>query len=284
MNVALVLISTSISLGALILLDRFLGIVLVPKLFLGDLIGLPESSQEFHTSEFRYVAVYNQYGFRSRSSLIDCTHGKTIVTLGDSFTWGWGVSEDESWPTKLEQILRRGGLEVCLYNLGRGGLSVDGYARIATRAIPVLRPNLVIVGVLQGDDLAQLRPDETEIPPSNSSETLQMFKRLAETVLPNSYYLFKIRCMKRQRVTSAEQNRDRWLAAANQVLSGLSPEEKKRYEAIPQTARLYFEHGALNPSLVSLALKRSNRFLVIEDDTDPQTKIVIVHRDPPGLG
>jgi lysophospholipase L1-like esterase len=46
-----------------------------------------------------------------------------IVTLGDSSTMGYGVSEREAWPRRLEAILREGGREAEVLNLGVVGFT-----------------------------------------------------------------------------------------------------------------------------------------------------------------
>jgi hypothetical protein len=51
----------------------------------------------------------NATGFRESSALGDAQ----IMALGDSFTFGWGVGESESWPELLEREL-----EMTVYNLG----------------------------------------------------------------------------------------------------------------------------------------------------------------------
>jgi hypothetical protein len=35
-----------------------------------------------------------------------------VLVLGDSFTFGWGVLDDEPYPQRTEQLLRARGLEV----------------------------------------------------------------------------------------------------------------------------------------------------------------------------
>ena len=80
-----------------------------------------------------------------------------MLAIGDSFTFGWGVSLEESWPKVLEATLRQAGVAVEVANLGFPGGSPVDYANIATRAVPALQPDLVLVAVLQGDDLGQLR-------------------------------------------------------------------------------------------------------------------------------
>jgi lysophospholipase L1-like esterase len=86
-------------------------------------------------------------GFRERSDIEGCP----IYTLGDSFTFGWGVTEGASWPDLLEAALGR-----CVYNLGVNGASpvqeeyllADLLARDAT-----LAPQRVLWAVYEGNDL-----------------------------------------------------------------------------------------------------------------------------------
>lgn len=56
------------------------------------------------------VAIHvNELGFRETSSIDSCQ----VFTLGDSFTFGWGVTDGATWPDLLE-----GKLHTCVYNLG----------------------------------------------------------------------------------------------------------------------------------------------------------------------
>ncbi|NNM31977.1 MAG: hypothetical protein HKO53_02875, partial [Gemmatimonadetes bacterium] len=51
----------------------------------------------------------NPEGFRESSAMADAT----VFALGDSFTFAWGVDEEESWPDLLEALTGR-----TVYNLG----------------------------------------------------------------------------------------------------------------------------------------------------------------------
>lgn len=99
----------------------------------------------------------NALGFRDHEFPTGRSADCRVMAIGDSFTFGWGVSLEESWPKALETALRHDGFGVDVANLGLPGASPVDYANIADRAIPILKPDLVIVGVLQGDDLRQMR-------------------------------------------------------------------------------------------------------------------------------
>lgn len=51
----------------------------------------------------------NQFGFRDTSPIDSCK----IFALGDSFTFGWGVTDGATWPDLLER-----NLDTCVYNAG----------------------------------------------------------------------------------------------------------------------------------------------------------------------
>ena len=58
---------------------------------------------------------------------------------------------------KLEKYLLANGYEnIEVINCGRGGQYTSTYKKYLAKAVPLLKPDLVLVGVLQADDLAQL--------------------------------------------------------------------------------------------------------------------------------
>lgn len=59
--------------------------------------------------KFQITIRINELGFRESSNISSAE----IFTLGDSFTFGWGVNEEESWPGLLENQLKQ-----TVYNLG----------------------------------------------------------------------------------------------------------------------------------------------------------------------
>jgi lysophospholipase L1-like esterase len=58
----------------------------------------------------RRVSIHiNELGFRDSGAIGSCP----VFALGDSFTFGWGVTEGATWPDLLERSL-----DTCVYNLG----------------------------------------------------------------------------------------------------------------------------------------------------------------------
>jgi lysophospholipase L1-like esterase len=73
-----------------------------------------------------------------------------IVALGDSQTWGAGVSRDNAWPQRLEA---RTGYRT--YNMANPGYGGAQYWLLTDEAL-ALKPELVLVGFYAGNDLADM--------------------------------------------------------------------------------------------------------------------------------
>jgi hypothetical protein len=99
-----------------------------------------------HTSDLHGpAATSNAAGFRGPNEL-DGLDGP-IVAVGDSFTYGTGVTDGETFAAQLEQ--RLDGVRVA--NLGIPGFGIDQIAlTIRHYALP-LKPRLIVVGVVELD-------------------------------------------------------------------------------------------------------------------------------------
>jgi hypothetical protein len=88
------------------------------------------------------------YGLRMNTADIQPPSEGGILAVGDSFTAGSGVANDETWPAQLE---RMSGQPV--HNAAAGAWGVDQMVLRAELLVPVLRPRTVIVGILADDTL-----------------------------------------------------------------------------------------------------------------------------------
>jgi lysophospholipase L1-like esterase len=208
----------------------------------------PGSEVRYTTSEFEWVARINRCGLREREFDLEKKDAFRILTIGDSFTFGWGVNAEQSWPKLLEQKLAKSGRPVEVINAGAAGAGTLEYAEIAEEWISVLRPDLVLVAIHQGDDFGQaISPLPRPKPP--------LYRRGARFILsavcPNLWRAWRTRHLRKP--MSADM-RVSWQRDATAVLERMSPEQQKHFAAIDAQVQQMFRDGDLNPALVDLAL------------------------------
>src|SRR4030095_324180 len=128
------------------------------------LIFEPGTEVRYTSTEFDWLVKINRLGLREKEFDIDKGDKFRILCIGDSWTYGWGVNVQDTYPQQLENYLRTKGKNVEVINGGKAGGYTKIYAQQMKRLIPALKPDLVLVGILQGDDLAQLyEMDSSEI-------------------------------------------------------------------------------------------------------------------------
>jgi hypothetical protein len=69
-----------------------------------------------------------------------------VLAVGDSFTEGWEVADDESWPAVLEKATG-----VPVVNAGIGGYGTDQIIMRAEQMLPIVKPKILIIGFLESD-------------------------------------------------------------------------------------------------------------------------------------
>lgn len=239
----------------------------------------PHSIQNYRTPEFAFTAQINSSGFRDREFNIAAKAGTRIVVIGDSFTYGWGVEVTQSWAKVLEENLRNKGYALEIANLGQPGASPNTYADIAEKATPLLKPDLIVVAVLQGDDLASLstkykQPAGKEEEQKNKAQTVTdnslrgRLSRVSYQLYPNFLSVLKGRAL-------AQPVEVIWKRQARRVLEELTPEEKSRLDNLDAQVRKSFDEGQLNPALLQSAVKFPNFFLESFDNHKPEVRSLI---------
>jgi hypothetical protein len=93
----------------------------------------------------------NSRGYRGREYPWAKAAGFRLLGLGDSFAFGFGVEEDDTYLARLERALSARHAEVI--NAGLAGMGPDNEARLLAADGPGLRPDLVLVGFYVGNDL-----------------------------------------------------------------------------------------------------------------------------------
>jgi len=246
----LLFVSIIVALLLTVIVDRCAG------LFMGvenDLVFDRYSIVSYSTPEFQVKARINNLGYRGEN--LDPRKRKQyrIATLGDSFTFGWGVDDEDTWSRVLEKNLRNRGLDVEVMNLGQPGTWPTQYAEIAERALPVLRPDLVVVAVNPGDDLGQImRAATISRKPESGRTAWSAIKAVLKSTYPNLLEL-------RRRVLSPKAEMSAtadWKEKVADLLPHLSPEENGKLDRIDGEIKGMFVRGELNPGLLVASLRR----------------------------
>jgi lysophospholipase L1-like esterase len=103
---------------------------------------VPDSGLGYRNSPF--FPGHDRRGYRNDDAL----DRYDIVAIGDSMTYGFGVSPESSWPRQLRTLSGR-----TVYNGGVGGYGPCEYERVAEELL-VLKPELVIVALNVTNDIA----------------------------------------------------------------------------------------------------------------------------------
>lgn len=110
---------------------------------------VPGRQGEFESAGFSTRVRINSHGYRGpeRSYDRDATR-RRVVVLGDSFVWGFGVEEEETFTTLLEREAA-GALEVI--NLGVSGYSSDQELLVYRQTARRYDPDTVVLVVASND-------------------------------------------------------------------------------------------------------------------------------------
>jgi len=233
----------------------------------------PSSKVRHVTREFDYVATTNSFGLRGAEP--DSGSKIRIVVIGDSFAYGWGVADSATWPVILGRNLRgfRADATIEVINAGAPGASPREYADAAERIIPVMRPHLVVVALLQGQDYAQ-----TWWSTQTPAERLRMLTtrellslttarvvRWTSRVFPNLVSLVSARPAKSQ--TSAHESEAAAAVyalreQAGQIERRFGDRERRAFEQLDDSIKVLFRSGNLNPAELYYAMKRPDYFVL----------------------
>ena len=83
-----------------------------------------------------------QYGIRRNGASNTVPRPGGILAVGDSFTAGSGVPDNESWPAQLEATL-----QTPVLNAAVGGWGIDQMVLRTEQLKPLLRPKIVVLGI-----------------------------------------------------------------------------------------------------------------------------------------
>ncbi|HEX5066188.1 MAG TPA: SGNH/GDSL hydrolase family protein [Myxococcota bacterium] len=159
---ALALVATALTLGGAELAVRVVASLPRPAPPSPDpeLEGLPQLKGVFELSRPNVVGIHqgtlwrtNSAGFRGpERSLVPPPGVFRIAVVGDSFSAGQGVREDDAYAAQLERLLNRSGSQRFeVLNVGLGGLNAEYVLDRADRVAAKFRPHLYVYGFTLND-------------------------------------------------------------------------------------------------------------------------------------
>jgi len=114
---------------------------------------IPGASGEHSDLDFAVHYQINSHGLRQPEVQYEKPPGVfRILVLGDSFTEGYGVEAEQSYPFRLGELLRGDGLHVEVINAGLRGTSSDQHLLFLLEEGLRYTPDLVLLGFVRGDE------------------------------------------------------------------------------------------------------------------------------------
>jgi lysophospholipase L1-like esterase len=100
-----------------------------------------------------------------------------VLALGDSFTFGVGAREGETYPARLQEILRSRGVEAEVLNAGVPGFGVPDEVAWFQRWGWTLEPDAIVLAVFVANDLQDAAPGEPKAVAVDGSLMIQGEKK-----------------------------------------------------------------------------------------------------------
>ncbi len=264
-NTFLILGSVIFILVLTVLVDRILGWTGSADESSNALIFPPHAKAKYETLEFTYTVETNNIGIRDYDVEPGTRGDIRVVVLGDSYTYGWGVDLQDTWVKRLEARFREQGRNIEFLNLGRPGACPKDYAMLAERALPLLKPDLVIVAALQIDDIDQCVYANVGVDDSEMQDIAQAeWGRWARPVTalasgmrflyPNISRKVALTLGRSQAKSSQAQEgvdlNELWKRQAAEILNKLDGPAKARFEALDPRLQQAFREVKLHPHLM----------------------------------
>ena len=113
--------------------------------------------------EFDTEVSLNRLGMRGPEVGEKPPGGVRILALGDSFVFGVGAQDGETFPARLEEVLRSKSIPAQVLNAGAPGFGVPDAVAWYERYGIELDPNAVVLAVFLANDLQDASPEQPKV-------------------------------------------------------------------------------------------------------------------------
>jgi hypothetical protein len=127
---------------------------------LGDIPVPNQQGRQRHPGVYDFTFSNNSQGFRGSRKYGARKPGEArVLLLGDSFTYGLGVNDDQTYAHRLEQALRQGDLAAEVINAGCPGKGTDYALKLFQTVGVQLQPEVTVLGFFGNDFQDNARGD-----------------------------------------------------------------------------------------------------------------------------
>lgn len=255
LGIAGICISVVAGFMCLIIADRIAGVITSKNGYF--LVSKPNQTLVFDTNEFHSEATISAQGIRSPFvSLSKPKSTYRILALGDSFTFGWGVSPEESWISQAGASIKIPDKKIEIINAAYPGMDIQSELEACQAYANRFDVDAVIVGMYITDDLYQVgsRDDKMTMPEKIISALFPTLRRISNRYLMESWG-------DNESAGARVEVREKWKIAARDYAK-TTPEA---LSLMPEETRSLFLSGEVNPALVVYALQDPNYFTRLLD-------------------
>ena len=111
----------------------------------------PEYNGQWEEPAFTVKVSTNSLGLRGREIGPKVDGVKRIIVVGDSMVFGWGASDDETFPRRLEDLLNTSGKQFEVVNAGVQGYGTDQSYTLYTKRLAHLEPDILVFCLFEND-------------------------------------------------------------------------------------------------------------------------------------
>lgn len=121
-----------------------------------DLLYIPRENW----GSFDDIEGFDEYGFRlNKDHSLNELHQNIIVMIGDSFTYGDHVRNENAYPAITERILKQKGYDVIVHNAGVSGYGSDQeYFYLINKVLKKVSPKIVVWNLHMSDFYDNISP------------------------------------------------------------------------------------------------------------------------------
>ena len=107
-------------------------------------------NKTFPGSDNTWAYRINPQGFRG-APFVYSKDSYKLLFLGDSYTFGWAVNDEDVFPEQVKRIIRKTYANVDVYNLGVPGYSTYSEEALLKDWAPIIKPDLVVLAYVMND-------------------------------------------------------------------------------------------------------------------------------------